>query len=146
MLKSCWCFWKIKLWNTTSDESLWEGSRVSFQKEGESRSTFRKLKSQTLSADSILEMWVKCEVKRLIRNERWRNTTSKYEEKKSVYPFQSFGSDLLALVGLPLFFFFFKSIHSNLLNTSVCFKKWKHIKAKYKHISGSFVLLYKDCS
>lgn len=30
--------------------------------------------------------------------------------KKSIFPFQSFGSDLLALVGLPLFFFFFSNL------------------------------------
>lgn len=99
---------KIVEYNLSYEPSRWllRRSRASFQEEGERRSTFRKLKNQTLSVENIVETWVKWEVKRLIRKERWRNKTSQCEEEKSIYPFQSFGSDLLALVGLPLFFFF----------------------------------------
>lgn len=83
--------------------------------------------------------------KRLKSSEGGRKKKTKYQKRKkekkiSVYLFQSFGWELLALVGLPLFF---KSIHSDLFNTSVCFKNWKYIKAKYKHISSSLFSLTK---
>lgn len=74
---------KVVEYNLSYEPSRWllRRSRASFQEEGERRSTFRKLKNQTLSVENIVETWVKWEVKRLIRKERWRNKTSQCEEE-----------------------------------------------------------------
>lgn len=72
-----------------------------------------------------------------MREERRRNQS--ITNKISVYLFQSFGLKWLALVGL----LFFRSIHSNLLNTPVWFKNWRYVKAKYEHTSSSLFSLTK---
>lgn len=102
---------KVVEYNLSYEPSRWllRRSRASFQEEGERRSTFRKLKNQTLSVENIVETWVKWEVKRLIRKERWRNKTSQCEEEVDL-SFSVLWFRFVSSGWSTTFFFFFSNL------------------------------------